>query len=482
MKNIHTTSDSSGRGPSFIISLAPIALLLAVILGTLIIAGTDAISEYSPWILLGVAVFALLLALADHSVSMRGLREGFSRGGRQILPAVPLLLCISMIATTWMLSGIVPVLISYGLNLLNPTLFLVVTCVVCSVISVLTGSSWSTIATIGVAFMGIGSVFGFSEPWIAGAIISGAYFGDKMSPLSDTTVLASSASGVNLFKHISYMFYTTVPAMLISVVVFFVAGLVNDAPSQATDNEMLSLLESYFNLSPWVLVVPAVTFVMILMKVDTLLTLFLSGMLGLAGIFVFQPGIVEMLNSDGWFSMSLRLLWGETVLNSGNEMFDTLTSTSGILGMSHTLFLIAMAMIFGSVMIGTGMLKRLTDSLTGSLNSRTSLVGSTVASGLFLNCCTADQYLALIIGGNMYKEAYDRSGYEGRLMSRTLEDSISVTSVLIPWNSCGVAQAAVLGIPTLVYFPYCIFNYLSPLMSMLMAVTGFGIKRTTPKE
>lgn len=389
-----------------------------------------------------------------------------------------MLVFIAMVSTTWMLSGVVPVLIDLGLRVLSPTFFLVVTCVVCAFVSVLTGSSWSTIATIGVAFMGIGNVMGFDNGWTAGAIISGAYFGDKVSPLSDTTVVASSACGVDLFKHIRYLMLTSIPAMGIALIVFFLAGLFSSHGASVGSSSVAASLAQTFTLTPWVLVIPAVTFLLIILRVPTLFVLGLSAMMGLAGIFMFQPGIVATLGIDGIISgteATLRLLWSETAFNTGDAAFDSLVSTSGVTGMLSTIFLVLCAMVFGAVMIGTGMIGTLTSALTKRLRERFTLVGSTVASGLFLNCTTADQYLSIIIGGNMYRNSYRRLGLEARLLSRTLEDSVSVTSVLIPWNSCGLTQSAVLGVSTLVYFPFCIFNYLSPLMSLLMAYTGFKI-------
>ncbi|MDE6135785.1 MAG: sodium:proton antiporter, partial [Muribaculaceae bacterium] len=401
------------------------------------------------------------------------------RSARQILPAVPMLVFIAMVATTWMLSGVVPTLIDLGLRVLNPTFFLVATCAVCSVISVLTGSSWSTIATIGVAFMGIGTVMGFPAAWIAGAIISGAYFGDKVSPLSDTTVVASSACGVDLFRHIRYLLLTAIPAMAIALLVFFFMGLGADTQSGVSNSEILGRLHSTFNISAWTLVIPAVTIGLIVLRVPTLIVLFVSAMMGLGGIFLFQPALASSLLHDAGNSLSgmiFHLLWGETAFSTGNAMFDDLCTTSGITGMLSTIALVLCAMLFGTAMIGTGMLGTITNALTRRLNGRFAIVGSTVGCGLCLNSCTADQYLSIIIGGNMFRNAYRRFGLEPRLLSRTLEDSVSVTSVLIPWNSCGVTQSTVLGVATVAYFPFCIFNLLSPLMSLLMAFTGFKIR------
>lgn len=420
-------------------------------------------------ILLASTAIALTLASVGGVSTRRGLSVGLKRSAAQILPAVPILISIALVATTWMLSGVVPTLISYGLQILSPRLFLVIACVVCSAISVLTGSSWTTIATLGVAFMGIGEVMGYSDPWIAGAIISGAYFGDKVSPLSDTTVVASSTAGVDLFEHIRYLMFTTIPAMGIALIVFLIVGLTSGGETASQSAGMLDALGATFSLSPWTLVIPAVTMVLIALRLPTLVVLLLAAMMGGVGIFVFQSH--EGLDFYGM----LGCLWSGSALTTGNEALDNLVSTGGVLGMLPTVYLVLSAMLFGCVMIGTGMLSRLTDAFTRRLRRRTSIVGATVCSGLTMNCCTGDQYLSLIITGNMYRSLYRRNGLESRLLSRSMEDSISVTSVLIPWNSCGLTQSTVLGVATLTYFPCCIFNILTPIMSVIVARLGFKI-------
>lgn len=473
------------RRPGFLVSSLPVVFLLAYLVTILVTEGADAISERSHLVLLAAGCMALVLAFFCRCLGRRGLNVGLRRSARQILPAVPMLVFIATVSTTWMLSGVVPVLIDYGLSFLNPTLFLVITCVVCSLISVLTGSSWSTIATIGIAFMGIGTVMGYNPAWIAGAIISGAYFGDKVSPLSDTTVVASSACGVDLFRHIRYLMLTAIPSMVLALIVFLIAGFFYSSGSEAESREITERLGAIFNLTPWVLVIPAVTVTLILLRVPTIITLAAGSLMGTIGVFVFQPGVVDMIagaggvsDFGGYLSLTLGFLWHETTFTTGSELLDSLISTGGILGMISTIELVLCAMFFGTAMIGTGMLATITRTITRSLRRRFSIVAATVGSGLFLNACTADQYLSIIIGGNMYRDAYRRSGMEARLLSRTLEDSVSVTSVLIPWNSCGVTQSAVLGVNTLAYLPYCVFNYLSPLMSLLMAFTGFKIRQT----
>ena len=474
LKNLFFPAAGKLRRPSFAASVFPILFLLVMLVGIIVGGNADLINTYSPAILLTATAICLLLGRVCGSYSRRSLMLGVRRSAVQILPAVPMLLCISMVATTWMLSGVVPTLIDYGLHIINPTFFLAIACAVCAAVSVLTGSSWSTIATIGVAFMGIGTVLGYSEAWIAGAIISGAYFGDKMSPLSDTTVVASSACGVDLFKHIRYMMLTSAPAMAVALAVYAVVGLAGPGEGAVSTEEMIGGLRAAFNITPAVLVIPAITVTLLVLRVPTLLVLACSAATGAAGIYVFQPEVVDALGN-----MPLhRMLWGETALSTGSELLDSLAGTSGIIGMLPTIALVLSAMVFGAAMIGTGMIATITHAITRRLSRREGIVGTTVASGLFLNSCTADQYLSLIIGGNMYRNVYRRAGLEPRLLSRTMEDSVSVTSVLIPWNSCGVTQSAVLGVATIVYLPCCIFNLMSPLMSIVMALTGFKIRST----
>lgn len=477
-------TNSPNKLPSFGISLIPIIILLGAIVSIIVIKGADEALLVSKYILLISAFITAIIAVKFYKCPVSRLLKGLLRSAHQVLPAIVILFFIATVSATWMLSGVVPALIDYGLEILNPQLFLLITCAVCSVISVMSGSSWTTIATIGVAFMGIGTVFGYNEGWIAGAIISGAYFGDKISPLSDTTVLASSSCEVNLFTHIKYMMFTTVPTMLISLIIYTVVGLNSDTIDTAHSVQLIIALKSSFNITAWLLLIPIITFVLILMKVKTVITLAISSMLGLCGIFIFQPQIVSELggSSDDIFSNIIviaDILFTETQIVTGDELLDSLVYTGGIAGMMSTIYLVLCAMTFGGMMLGSGMIASITKTITRKLHSAKSIVTATVGSGLFLNAATGDQYLSIIIGGNIYKNLYRINGLETRLLSRSLEDSISVTSVLIPWNSCGVTQATVLGVATITYLPYCLFNYISPLMSLFMAWTGYKIKQIT---
>ncbi len=470
------------RRPSAIVAALPVIILLCALIAIILFFGVDAISTASPFALIGASVVAVIAALLSGSVTRRSMRTGYLRSARQVLPAVPILISIALVSATWMLSGVVPTLICYGLSVIHPTFFLVIACSVCGMVSVLTGSSWSTIATIGVAFMGMGDVLGYNPAITAGAIISGAYFGDKMSPLSDTTVVTSSSCGVDLFEHIRYMMFTTVPALVLALVAFLAIGLFyQPAGYTSTTSELTDSLHATFSITPWVLIVPLCTGVLIARRVPTLVTMLASAIMGFIAIFIFQPEIVARI-TDGAVTFAdkavamWRVLWTDSELHTGHGHLDDLVSTSGITGMLPTVWLVLSAMVFGAVMIGTGMLSVIASAFTRALSRRTSIVGATVGSGLVLNACTADQYLSLIITGNMYRSVYRRFNLEPRLLSRTCEDSVSVTSVLIPWNSCGLTQSAVLGVATLQYLPYCFFNILCPLMSVVIARVGFGIR------
>jgi len=468
--------------PSLAVSVIPIALLLLSLVAVIATLGASAVQDYSCYILCAAALVAMLLAWATTKRTRRCLIPGILKSARQIMPAIPILVFIGTLSATWMLSGVVPLLIDYGLRLLNPSAFLFLACLTCSVISVVTGSSWTTIATIGVALMGVGSVMGYHPGWVAGAIISGAYFGDKVSPLSDTTVLAASTCGVPLFTHIRFLMLTSAPAMLLALAVYLAAGYFTDLSDAGHSSEITAALEATFNLSPWVLIIPLITLVMIATRRGTSLTLAVGSLAGLAGIWIFQPGIVAGLGGDGFpnsVTAALKVLCTSTSTSTGSDILDPLVSTGGIEGMLPTIYLVLSAMLFGGVMIGTGMLGVITHSITSRLRRAGSLVGTTVGSGLFLNGCTGDQYLSIIIGGNIFKNTYRRCGMKPQLLSRTLEDSISVTSVLIPWNSCGVTQSTVLGVATLVYLPFCLFNILSPVMTMVMAWTGWRLSAST---
>ena len=478
------------RNPPLWVSLLPIISFLAVIVYVISRSGAESAQGISQYALLGAAALAVVLSKCFYHRKWKYIVMGIRMSAKQILPTFFILVLIATVAATWMMSGTVPALIDYGLMILNPQMFLVIACIVCSIVSVMSGSSWTTIATIGVAFMGIGEVFGYSTGWVAGAIISGAYFGDKVSPLSDTTVLASATAGVPIFKHIKYMMITTVPSMTIALTAFGIVGFTADVNEVSESVEMVENLRNTFNITPWTLLIPSITCALIALRIGTNKVLMLSTLCGLIGMFILQPQIAESIlgtalsGSMDYAAVSLDLLLTTTSVETGNAMLNSLVETGGVEGMVNTICLVFAAMIFGGVMIGSGMISTITHAFTRKIKSLQSVVNSTVFSGLFFNLSTGDQYLSILLSCNVFKRLYKRNGLESRLMSRTVEDSVSVTSVLIPWNSCGVAQSTVLGIPTLAYLPYCIFNYLSPLMSMAIAAIGYKIvqRKREPKH
>lgn len=381
-----------------------------------------------------------------------------------------------------MVSGVVPSLIYYGVQIIHPDVFLVSSCIISAMVSVMTGSSWTTIATIGIALMGIGRAQGFDDGWIAGAIISGAYFGDKISPLSDTTVLASGSVNVPLFQHIRYMVITTLPSIVIASVVFFVVGLMFEGSDTGEIAAFSQALSGRFNITPWLLAVPVLTGIMIAKRWPPIITLFLSTLLAVVFALVFQSDVLGEIADGDLFKGAMQSVYGSTSIPTDSQLLTDLVATRGMAGMMGTIWLILCAMCFGGTMEAGGMVRGITQLFVRMIRGRTSLVGATACSGLMLNLAVADQYICVLLTGNMFKRIYDRQGYERRLLSRTTEDSVTVTSVLVPWNTCGMTQSTVLGVPTLTYLPYCIFNLISPLVSICVAALGYKIFRVGEKK
>lgn len=467
------------KTPSPIVSFVPIIAMVAMLYVAVSSFGSDALSGPSQVVLLVASALTVAIGMAVYKIEWARFENAIVDNIKGIASATIILLIIGALSGAWMLSGVVPTLIDYGMAIINPRFFLATACIICILVSVMTGSSWTTIATIGIALMGIGQAQGYSDGWIAGAIISGAYFGDKISPLSDTTVLAASVSHTPLFDHIRYMLYTTIPSIVITLIIFVVAGITGDVAESSQIDRISAVLNARFNITPWLLIVPIVTGVLIARRVPTLITLFASTVMAVIAAVVAQPDILASLGHGDRpvFEGAMKMLTTETSISSGNALVDDLISTRGMAGMLNTVWLILCAMCFGGTMTASGMLRSITAMFARMMKSTFSLVSSTVCSGLFLNLTTADQYISIILTGNMFRNIYEREGYESRLLSRTTEDSVTVTSVLVPWNSCGMTQSTVLGVPTLTYLPYCFFNYLSPIMSMIVAAFSYKIYR-----
>ena len=462
-------------------SLLPLAVLVIFLALTINLFGGDAIAGGSQLSLLTASAVCTAMAIGVYRCRWQQLEDAIVQNMRSATPALIILLLIGAIAGTWMASGIIPTLIYYGLKILHPSIFLPASCIICAVISLLTGSSWTTIATIGVALMGIGRALGFEDGWIAGAIISGAYFGDKISLMSDTTVLASSTAEVPLFKHIQYMMITTTPSLIIALIVFTISGL-SASPASAADTAMIeTALQSTFNITPWLLIVPVLTAVLISRRLPAIVTLFASAAMAAIAMVIAQSDILMSIVGESSldFMSSLKAVilaaTTDTAVETGNALLNELVATSGMGGMMNTIWLIICAMCFGGVMYGSGMLSAISQIFVRIARRTVSVVGSTVCSGIFFNLTTGDQYISINLTGNLFRKLYDDSNLERRLMSRSIEDSATITSVLIPWNSCGMAQSTVLGVATLTYLPYCIFNLASPLMSIIVAALGYKI-------
>ena len=456
-----------------------------MMLGTVIyLFGSDSLSGGSQMALLMGAAVCVTISMTVYRVPWKTFEQRIIKTIGDVSVTLVILLAVGMLSGSWMISGIVPTLIYYGVQIMSPQFFLVSACVICSLVSVLSGSSWTTVATIGVALLGISEALGISAAWTAGAIISGAYFGDKMSPLSDTTILASSITGVDLFAHIRYMMYTTVPTFLITLIIFLVAGLCNGEGTELHVAEYTEGLANTFNISLWTLLVPVLTGILIFRRVSSLIVLFTSAIMAGVMALILQPHILHQIANTEELSTFMSLMkglaityYGATAVDTGSEALNDLVSTGGMAGMLNTIWLIVCAMCFGASMVASGMIESLTRVIVRWVRSRLTLVSSTVGTGIFLNITTGDQFISIVLNADIYKEVYKEQGYESRLLSRTTEDAATVTSVLIPWNTCGMTQSTVLGVPTLTYLPYCFFNYLSPLMSIFIAATGWRIYR-----
>lgn len=454
-------------------------------LGTVIyLFGSDSLSGGSQMALLMGAAVCVTISMTVYRVPWKTFEQRIIKTIGDVSVTLVILLAVGMLSGSWMISGIVPTLIYYGVQIMSPQFFLVSACVICSLVSVLSGSSWTTVATIGVALLGISEALGISAAWTAGAIISGAYFGDKMSPLSDTTILASSITGVDLFAHIRYMMYTTVPTFLITLIIFLVAGLGNGEGTELHVAEYTEGLANTFNISLWTLLVPVLTGILIFRRVSSLIVLFTSAIMAGVMALILQPHILHQIANTEELSTFMSLMkglaityYGATAVDTGSEALNDLVSTGGMAGMLNTIWLIVCAMCFGAVMVASGMIESITRVIIRMAKTRFSLVSTTVGTGFFLNITAGDQFISIVLTADMYRDAYRQQGYESRLLSRTTEDAATVTSVLVPWNTCGMTQAAVLGVPTLVYLPYCFFNIISPLMSLLVAAIGWKIKK-----
>lgn len=471
------------RLPHPLIAAIPIAVLIVLLSIVITLFGSDSLSGGSQIaLLMGLAV-CIFISTVFYRVSWQTFEQQIAKTLGGVAVTILILLAVGMLSGSWMISGIVPTLIYYGVQLLSPQFFLVCACLICALISLLSGSSWTTIATIGVALLGISHALGINEAIAAGAIISGAYFGDKMSPLSDTTILASSSTGVDLFTHIRYMMLTTIPSFTLTLIIFAIIGFGEGNDSAVHVHQYTEGLSATFNISLWTLLVPVLTAVLIMRRVPSLIVLFLSALMAGVTALVLQPHILTQIAADPSIGTAAALTkglaityYGATTVETGSAELNELVSTGGMTGMLNTIWLIICAMCFGAGMVASGMIESITRVVISWIRSRVGLIASTASTGLFLNITTGDQFISIVLTANMFQNVYEKQGYEPRLLSRTCEDSATVTSVLVPWNTCGMTQSTVLGVATIAYLPYCFFNILSPLMTILVAAIGWKIK------
>lgn len=463
-------------------ALIPVFALVGMLAYNVSVFGDDALSGSNQFILLlGGAVAAIVGFF--NKVSYKQMLTEVAENVKSTTGALLILLMVGALAGTWLVSGIIPAMIYYGLQILNPTIFLAACVVICAIISIATGSSWTTAATVGIALIGIGEALGISLGMTAGAVLSGAYFGDKMSPLSDTTNLAPAMAGGELFDHIKYMSITTVPTILVTFVVFIIIGFTIDTSGSADTAAILESIDATFNINGWLFIVPIAVIFLIIKKTPPLAALLIGTLLGAVFALIFQPSVVagitdaSELTFESGYKGILKAITVNTSIPTDNVALNDLFTGKGMAGMLGTIWLIVCAMVFGGIMDGIGALSRITKSLLNLAKTTFGLFASTVGSCLALNVTASDQYLAIVVPGKMFAQAYEDRGLAPENLSRTLEDSGTVTSVLIPWNTCGAYHSGVLGVSVADYFFFAIFNWLSPFMTLLFAALNIKIKQ-----
>ncbi|SCY14056.1 transporter, NhaC family [Nonlabens sp. Hel1_33_55] len=469
-----------------------IALIVMLAFNVLVVYGDDALSGSNQFILLLGAAVAGIVGYFNK-VSYETMIEEVAQNLKSTAGAILILLMVGALAGTWLISGIIPTMIYYGLDILNPTIFLAACVIICAVISVATGSSWTTSATVGIALIGIAGALDINAGMTAGAVLSGAYFGDKLSPLSDTTNLAPAMAGTDLFTHIKYMLFTTVPTIVVTLIAFIIIGLSIDTSGNADVSVYQTAIDNTFNTSAWLFLVPVLVIAMIVKKVSPLVALLVGTLLAAVAALIFQPELV--LTNSGlteWnFTSAYKGLMNAITVDTSiapitaNEEIGTklagLFESGGMAGMLGTIWLIICAMVFGGIMDAIGALATISKALLNLFDSVFGLFASTVVSCLAINVTASDQYLAIVVPGKMYANAYRDKGLAPENLSRTLEDSGTVTSVLIPWNTCGAYQSTTLGVDVIAYLPYAIFNWLSPFMTLLFAAFSIKIKELSGK-
>ncbi|MEC8457935.1 MAG: Na+/H+ antiporter NhaC [Bacteroidota bacterium] len=464
-----------------LLALSPLLILMLLLFFNVgYVYGDDALSGSNQVILLLSALVTGAIGVINGTKS-KDIFDKIKANVKDTSKAIYILILIGGLAGTWLIGGIVPAMIYYGLELINATFFLPTAVVIAALVSLSTGSSWSTTATVGIALMGIGQTMGIPVAIVAGAVISGAYFGDKLSPLSDTTNLAPAMAGTDLFTHIHYMLYTTVPSLLISLILFTIIGLkyAEGALNAEEIATVQNLIQETINITPWVFAVPIGVIILISRKTDALVAIAIGTIGGLIMALLFQRELMTILGNGEfpWYETALRSVYGEIAIPSENGILSDLLSSSGMSGMMGTVWLVLSAMAFGGAMEACGFLTTITKAIVGLAKNTASLITSTLIACGVLNVTASDQYLAIVVPGRMFKDVYKKRGLAPENLSRTLEDSGTVTSVLIPWNTCGAYQSSVLGVATGDYFVYAFFNLISPIMTLIYAWVGIKIQK-----
>lgn len=482
MQNTPISEIKNNKSLNLLEALVPVLfLMLLLAYNIFFVKNQDWLGSYTNQIILliGGAVAAIIGIL--NNVSFSTMFKGVWENMKSIFTPILILFLVGALAGTWLVSGVIPAMVYYGLQILSPEVFLPASVIIAAIISIATGSSWTTSATVGIALIGIGNALGFPTGMIAGAVLSGAYFGDKISPLSDTTNLAPAMAGTDLFTHIKYMSYTTVPTIIITLIVFIIISTTLDTTGNTNISGLLYSIESKFNITPILFIIPTIVIALIVLKTKPLIAL--SFGIGLAVVFacLFQPTILSDIATSKIEAITTAILT-DINITTDNKQVNDLFSSSGMLGMLWTIILICCAMVFGGVMDAIGALSKITETLLKIATTIFGLFTSTVISCLGLNIVASDQYLSIIIPGKMFKKAYQNKGLAPENLSRTLEDSGTVTSVLIPWNTCGAYQSGVLGVGVSDYFIYAVFNWLSPITTLLFAAFSIKIKQLIKKE
>ena len=464
-------------------SLTPIIILIILLYINVSIYGDSSIDGSNQFILILGASIAFIFGI-KNKIKSKDIFLTISENLKSISTPIIILLLVGALSGTWLVSGIIPSMIYYGLKLVNVSFFLPSCVVISSIVALATGSSWSTSATVGIGLIGIGKALGFDLGIVAGAIISGAYFGDKMSPLSDTTNLAAAVSGSNLFEHIKYMTITTVPTIIIALVFFTVYNLLNE-PNQIAENMgYVESMKEYFFISPILFLVPLIVILFIIKKINPIISLFVGVITASIFFLIFQNElIVKLVNELGInrYQIIMNSIVSETNIQTDITFLSELFNSDGMKGMLNTIWLVISAMIFGGVMESIGALKKISIYLLSLAKSTRGLFSSTILSCFTVNISASDQYLAIVIPGKMFSSAYKDRKLSSLNLSRTIEDSGTVTSVLIPWNTCGAYQSSVLNVNVIDYFIYAIFNWLSPITTLFVVSLGHKIKRINEK-